>query len=107
MRLTEERQWNSAVGRESGSTWFLPVSTWSYPFLPISTDFYLSFLPVSTFFNLFLPISSHLLRTGAVQDLVIVSERQLVKGISRIVAVTGRDATRVGDIITPVLVCVW
>ncbi|XP_042254508.1 alanine--tRNA ligase, mitochondrial [Thunnus maccoyii] len=37
---------------------------------------------------------THLLQTGAIEDLVIVSERQLVRGISRIVAVTGRDATR-------------
>ncbi|KAI3352697.1 hypothetical protein L3Q82_020186, partial [Scortum barcoo] len=38
---------------------------------------------------------THLLQTGAVQDLVIVSERQLVKGISRIVAVTtGQEATQ-------------
>ncbi|XP_044044874.1 alanine--tRNA ligase, mitochondrial isoform X1 [Siniperca chuatsi] len=37
---------------------------------------------------------THLLQTGAVQDLVIVSERQMVKGISRIVAVTGREATQ-------------
>ncbi|XP_031417839.1 alanine--tRNA ligase, mitochondrial [Clupea harengus] len=35
---------------------------------------------------------THLLRTGAIRDLVITSERQLVKGISRIVAVTGDDA---------------
>ncbi|KAG7315507.1 hypothetical protein KOW79_021595 [Hemibagrus wyckioides] len=35
---------------------------------------------------------THLLRTGGIQDLVIVSERQMVKGISRIVAVTGDDA---------------
>uniref|UniRef100_A0A7N6BSX2 Alanine--tRNA ligase n=1 Tax=Anabas testudineus TaxID=64144 RepID=A0A7N6BSX2_ANATE len=39
---------------------------------------------------------THLLQTGSIQDLVIVSERQLVKGISRIVAVTGPDAARVG-----------
>lgn len=38
---------------------------------------------------------SHLLQTGAVQDLLIVSERQTVKGISRIVAVTGREAAQV------------
>ncbi|XP_028313684.1 alanine--tRNA ligase, mitochondrial [Gouania willdenowi] len=37
---------------------------------------------------------THLLRTGDIQDLVIVSERQLVKGISRIVAVTGQNAAR-------------
>uniref|UniRef100_A0A7N6F9C1 Alanine--tRNA ligase n=1 Tax=Anabas testudineus TaxID=64144 RepID=A0A7N6F9C1_ANATE len=37
---------------------------------------------------------THLLQTGSIQDLVIVSERQLVKGISRIVAVTGPDAAR-------------
>lgn len=38
---------------------------------------------------------SHLLRTGAIQDLLIVSERQMVKGISRIIAVTGREAAQV------------
>lgn len=37
---------------------------------------------------------THLLQTGAIEDLVIVSERQMVKGISRIVAVTGREATQ-------------
>ncbi|XP_018530197.1 alanine--tRNA ligase, mitochondrial [Lates calcarifer] len=37
---------------------------------------------------------THLLQTGAIEDLVIVSERQLMKGISRIVAVTGRDAAQ-------------
>ncbi|XP_040891471.1 alanine--tRNA ligase, mitochondrial [Toxotes jaculatrix] len=40
---------------------------------------------------------THLLQTGAVEDLVIVSERQLVKGISRIVAVTGPEAARARD----------
>ncbi|XP_039385945.1 alanine--tRNA ligase, mitochondrial isoform X6 [Mauremys reevesii] len=35
---------------------------------------------------------THLLQTGAVQDLTITSERQLVKGISRIIAVTGEQA---------------
>ncbi|KAA0712328.1 Alanine--tRNA ligase, mitochondrial [Triplophysa tibetana] len=35
---------------------------------------------------------SHLLRTGEIRDLVIVSERQMVKGISRIIAVTGEEA---------------
>lgn len=38
---------------------------------------------------------SHLMRTGAIQDLLIVSERQMVKGISRIVAMTGREAAQV------------
>lgn len=37
---------------------------------------------------------THLLQTGAIKDLVIVSERQLVKGISRIIAVTGPEASR-------------
>ncbi|XP_030598859.1 alanine--tRNA ligase, mitochondrial isoform X2 [Archocentrus centrarchus] len=37
---------------------------------------------------------THLLQTGTIEDLVIVSERQLVKGISRIVAVTGQEAAR-------------
>nr|XP_055074102.1 alanine--tRNA ligase, mitochondrial [Misgurnus anguillicaudatus] len=35
---------------------------------------------------------THLLRTGEIRDLVIVSERQMVKGISRIIAVTGDEA---------------
>uniref|UniRef100_A0A452HJ39 Alanine--tRNA ligase n=1 Tax=Gopherus agassizii TaxID=38772 RepID=A0A452HJ39_9SAUR len=35
---------------------------------------------------------THLLQTGAVQDLTITSERQLVKGISRIIAVTREQA---------------
>ncbi|XP_075938766.1 alanine--tRNA ligase, mitochondrial isoform X3 [Anarhichas minor] len=35
---------------------------------------------------------THLLQTGAIEDLLIVSERQMVKGISRIIAVTGREA---------------
>lgn len=37
----------------------------------------------------------HLLRTGEIRDLVIVSERQMVKGISRIIAVTGDEAKAV------------
>ncbi|XP_074845888.1 alanine--tRNA ligase, mitochondrial isoform X2 [Carettochelys insculpta] len=35
---------------------------------------------------------THLLQTGAVKDLTVVSERQLAKGISRIIAVTGEQA---------------
>ncbi|KAJ3614360.1 hypothetical protein NHX12_017934 [Muraenolepis orangiensis] len=35
---------------------------------------------------------THLLRTGAIEDLVVVSERQMVKGISRVVVFTGEDA---------------
>lgn len=45
-------------------------------------------------------VFSHLLQTGAIKDLVIVSERQLVKGISRIVAVTGQEAARVSEVMT-------
>ncbi|XP_041790449.1 alanine--tRNA ligase, mitochondrial [Chelmon rostratus] len=37
---------------------------------------------------------THLLQTGTIKHLVIVSERQMVKGISRIVAVTGQEAIR-------------
>ncbi|XP_074541160.1 alanine--tRNA ligase, mitochondrial [Halichoeres trimaculatus] len=37
---------------------------------------------------------THLLQTGDIEDLLIVSEKQMVKGISRVIAVTGRDATR-------------
>lgn len=40
-------------------------------------------------------VLSHLLRTGAIRDLVIVSERQIMKGMSRVIAVTGQDATKV------------
>ncbi|XP_077198371.1 alanine--tRNA ligase, mitochondrial isoform X2 [Paroedura picta] len=35
---------------------------------------------------------THLQHTGAIEDLTIISERQLVKGISRIIAVTGERA---------------
>uniref|UniRef100_A0A673GLE0 Alanine--tRNA ligase n=1 Tax=Sinocyclocheilus rhinocerous TaxID=307959 RepID=A0A673GLE0_9TELE len=44
---------------------------------------------------------THLLRTGAIRDFVIVSERQMVKGISRILAVTGDEAKKAVDI-TPI-----
>ncbi|XP_050951563.1 alanine--tRNA ligase, mitochondrial [Labeo rohita] len=37
---------------------------------------------------------THLLKTGAIKDFVIVSERQMVKGISRILAVTGDEAKK-------------
>ncbi|XP_051939885.1 alanine--tRNA ligase, mitochondrial isoform X2 [Hippocampus zosterae] len=37
---------------------------------------------------------THLARTASIGNLAIVSERQLVKGISRIVAVTGAEAAR-------------
>ncbi|KAM7008782.1 alanine--tRNA ligase, mitochondrial [Tautogolabrus adspersus] len=37
---------------------------------------------------------THLLQTRDIEDLLIVSERQMVKGISRIIAVTGREAAR-------------
>lgn len=40
-------------------------------------------------------VLSHLLRTGSIRDLVIVSERQIMKGMSRVIAVTGQDATKV------------
>uniref|UniRef100_A0A4W5P7E4 Alanine--tRNA ligase n=1 Tax=Hucho hucho TaxID=62062 RepID=A0A4W5P7E4_9TELE len=46
---------------------------------------------------------THLLRTGEIGDLVILSERQMVKGISRIVAVTGddaREAREAGQVLT-------
>nr|XP_033795877.1 alanine--tRNA ligase, mitochondrial isoform X2 [Geotrypetes seraphini]XP_033795878.1 alanine--tRNA ligase, mitochondrial isoform X2 [Geotrypetes seraphini] len=35
---------------------------------------------------------THLLRTGAIQDLLIISERQLVKGVTRLIAITGEEA---------------
>lgn len=39
--------------------------------------------------------SRHLLSTGAVGDLVIIGERQLVKGITRLLAITGEQAQQV------------
>lgn len=38
----------------------------------------------------------HLLRTGAIGDLVIVGERQLSRGTTRLLAVTGEQAQQVG-----------
>lgn len=40
-------------------------------------------------------LSRHLLQTGDVQNFTIISERQMVKGISHIVAVTGEQARQV------------
>lgn len=37
---------------------------------------------------------THLLQTGTIEDLVIISEKQLAKGISRVIAVTGQEAAR-------------
>lgn len=39
--------------------------------------------------------SRHLLSTGAVGDLVIIGDRQLVKGITRLLAITGEQAQQV------------
>ncbi|KAM9239859.1 alanine--tRNA ligase, mitochondrial isoform 2-T2 [Leptosomus discolor] len=41
---------------------------------------------------------THLLQTGAVEDLTIVSERQLVKGVSRVIAVTGGQAKQAREV---------
>ncbi|KAM8999428.1 alanine--tRNA ligase, mitochondrial isoform 2-T2 [Sarcophilus harrisii] len=41
---------------------------------------------------------THLLRTGAIGDLTIVGERQLSKGIIRLVAVTGEQAQQARDV---------
>ncbi|KAJ1147864.1 hypothetical protein NDU88_000708 [Pleurodeles waltl] len=41
---------------------------------------------------------THLLRTGTVGDVVIVSERQLVKGVSRLIAVTGEQAKQAREV---------
>lgn len=38
---------------------------------------------------------SHLLQTGAIRDLLIISEQQIVRGMSRIIAVTGQEAIQV------------
>ncbi|CAL8334371.1 unnamed protein product [Lota lota] len=40
---------------------------------------------------------THLLRTGAIEDLVVVSERQIMKGVSRVVAFTGEQAKQARD----------
>ncbi|MBN3324119.1 SYAM protein, partial [Atractosteus spatula] len=44
---------------------------------------------------------THLQRTGEIKDFVIVAERQLVKGISRIVAVTGEEAREAREAARP------
>uniref|UniRef100_A0A671E751 Alanine--tRNA ligase n=1 Tax=Rhinolophus ferrumequinum TaxID=59479 RepID=A0A671E751_RHIFE len=41
---------------------------------------------------------THLLRTGAVGDLVIIGERQLAKGITRLLAVTGEQAQQAREV---------
>ncbi|KFU84719.1 hypothetical protein M959_06360, partial [Chaetura pelagica] len=41
---------------------------------------------------------THLLQTGAMEDLTIISERQLVKGISRVIAVTGGQAKQAREV---------
>ncbi|XP_064014897.1 alanine--tRNA ligase, mitochondrial isoform X2 [Pogoniulus pusillus] len=41
---------------------------------------------------------THLLQTGAVEDLTIISERQLVKGVSRVIAVTGQQAKQAREV---------
>uniref|UniRef100_A0A8C3J8K3 Alanine--tRNA ligase n=1 Tax=Calidris pygmaea TaxID=425635 RepID=A0A8C3J8K3_9CHAR len=41
---------------------------------------------------------THLLQTGAIEDLAIISERQLVKGISRVIAVTGGQAKQAREV---------
>uniref|UniRef100_A0A8C5TTB6 Alanine--tRNA ligase n=1 Tax=Malurus cyaneus samueli TaxID=2593467 RepID=A0A8C5TTB6_9PASS len=41
---------------------------------------------------------THLLQTGSVEDLAIISERQLVKGISRVIAVTGGQAKQAREV---------
>ncbi|XP_054018383.1 alanine--tRNA ligase, mitochondrial isoform X1 [Dryobates pubescens] len=41
---------------------------------------------------------THLLQTGAVEDLTIIGERQLVKGISRVIAVTGQQAKQAREV---------
>ncbi|XP_077018061.1 alanine--tRNA ligase, mitochondrial isoform X2 [Tamandua tetradactyla] len=41
---------------------------------------------------------THLLRTGAIRDLVIIGEHQLAKGITRLLAVTGEQAQQAREV---------
>ncbi|NXD14594.1 SYAM protein, partial [Nothocercus nigrocapillus] len=41
---------------------------------------------------------THLLQTGVMEDLAIISERQLAKGISRVIAVTGGQAKQAREV---------
>ncbi|KAM8809470.1 alanine--tRNA ligase, mitochondrial [Eudromia elegans] len=41
---------------------------------------------------------THLLQTGVMEDLAIISERQLTKGISRVIAVTGSQAKQAREV---------
>lgn len=68
---------------EATSPWFGAQAALFSPIIP--PDFFL--LPSA---------HRHLLRTGAVGDLVIIGERQLAKGITRLLAVTGEQAQQVG-----------
>ena len=45
--------------------------------------------------SLIVTLFRHMLRTGAIEDLVVVSERQMIKGVSRVVALTGDEAKQV------------
>lgn len=82
MRQAERHLWSFAVGRKTQ--------------IHLESNLYISLLNPKYRVNVF-NVFSHLLQTGAIEDLLIVSERQTVKGISRIVAVTGREAKRVRE----------
>jgi hypothetical protein len=76
---------------------------WSLMLLVLSLGLSLlpSFPSSSPDFLLLLPTHRHLLRTGAVGDLVIIGERQLAKGTTRLLAVTGEQAQQVSASVTP------
>ncbi|PIO09442.1 hypothetical protein AB205_0128920, partial [Aquarana catesbeiana] len=45
----------------------------------------------------FLFICRHLQKTGAIEDLVIISEKPLLRGIVRLIAVTGEEAREAAE----------
>lgn len=73
----------------------LPLSPGSPSSLNLSSHHPLLWAQTSHLSPLSLPSSRHLLSTGAVGDLVIVGDRQLVKGITRLLAITGEQAQQV------------
>lgn len=83
------------MGRES--LWGHPGSS---PLVNLSSHQPLLWPQTSPFSLLYLSSSSyrHLLHTGAVGDLVIIGERQLVKGITRLLAITGEQAQQAREL---------
>lgn len=71
------------------------LGLWSHHPLVWNSGSFLSHQPS----DIVLPPSAHrhLLRTGTIGDMVIIGERQLTKGITRLLAITGEQAQQVSQ----------